>query len=377
MPRCSQSVAALATALAKAQIDLTNPEKSLVATLPADRGHLPRTFRYASLAGGLDIVRKTLGRHEIATIQSTAIDQESGTIKLTTTLAHASGEWIASDWPVCGLADLPTPHRMGAALSYARRYALFTMVGIAGEDDLDAPDLPLQVAAAVGHMPSPTPSSASPAATRKSQPAKPLATLDSQASLQQRDAVLTELMSVSTFDQAAEWAKRIIPIKNTLTLEHARDVEVAHEIKMAEVGGTFAEPPAMAKAPSKDPGDGSEWLATADRSTLTFGHSPRRRNKAHLQFVASQPCLLCNRRPSDAHHLRFAQPQAIGRKVSDEFTVPLCRTHHRQLHRSGNEARWWQAMDQDVDPLEIAKSLWDESHAKNRPGTLGPSAKTA
>src|SRR3954468_1179909 len=144
MPRCSQSVAALATALAKAQIELTNPEKSLIGTLPADRGEQPRTFRYASLAGGLDIVRKTLGRHEIATIQSTAVDSESRTIKLTTTLAHASGEWIASDWPVCGLTDLPTPHRMGAALTYARRYALFTLVGIAGEDDLDAPDLPKQ-----------------------------------------------------------------------------------------------------------------------------------------------------------------------------------------------------------------------------------------
>ena len=213
---------------------------------------------------------------------------------------------------------------------------------------------------------------------RKSPPTKqPLATLDPQASLRQRDVLLAELGSVSTFDEAAAWAKRIIPIKNTLTLEHARDVEVAHEIKIAEVGGTFAEPPAAAKAPSKDPGDDSEWLATADRSTLTFGHPPRRRNKAHLKFVASQPCLLCNRRPSDAHHLRFAQPQALGRKVSDEFTVPLCRTHHRQLHRSGNEARWWQAMDRDVDPLEIAKSLWDESHAKNGPGTLDPSTKSS
>ena len=100
MPRCSPSVAALATALAKAQIELTNPEKSLIGTLPADHGQPSRTFRYASLAGGLDIVRKTLGRHEIATIQSTAVDSESRTIKLTTTLAHASGEWIASDWPV-------------------------------------------------------------------------------------------------------------------------------------------------------------------------------------------------------------------------------------------------------------------------------------
>src|SRR6478672_8036391 len=148
MPRSSESVAALAGALAKAQAELTNPEKSLVATLPAERGQAGRTFRYASLAGGLDIVRKTLGRHEIATIQSTAIDRDSGTIKLTTTLAHASGEWIASDWPVCALADLPAPHRMGAALSYARRYGLFTLVGIAGEDDLDAPDLPVHSALA-------------------------------------------------------------------------------------------------------------------------------------------------------------------------------------------------------------------------------------
>src|SRR6187431_272827 len=138
MPRSSESVAALAGALAKAQAELTNPEKSLVATLPAERGQPERTFRYASLAGGLEIVRKTLGRHEIATIQTTAMDRDSGTIKLTTTLAHGSGEWIASDWPICPLADLSMPRRMGAALTYAGRYALFTLVGIAGEDDLDS-----------------------------------------------------------------------------------------------------------------------------------------------------------------------------------------------------------------------------------------------
>jgi len=144
MRRSSDSVGALAAALAKAQAELTNPEKSLIAILPAERGQQPRSFRYAPLAGGLDIVRKTLGRHEIATIQATAVDRDNGTIQLTTTLAHASGEWIASDWPVCALTDLPAPHRMGAALTYARRYALFTLVGIAGEDDLDAPDLPTQ-----------------------------------------------------------------------------------------------------------------------------------------------------------------------------------------------------------------------------------------
>src|SRR5271163_4672059 len=142
MHRSSESIASLAGALAKAQGELTNPEKSLVATIrPQTRGEAERSFRYAPLSSGLDIVRKTLGQHEIATVQTTAIDQTAGTVNLTTVLAHASGEWISSDWPVCTIAEIATPHRMGAALTYARRYALFTLVGIAGEDDLDAPDL--------------------------------------------------------------------------------------------------------------------------------------------------------------------------------------------------------------------------------------------
>ena len=142
MHRSSESIAALAAALAKAQTELTNPEKSLTGTLPANRPDEPsRTFRYASLSSGLDIVRKVLGQHEIATLQTTMIDQDIQTVSLTTVLAHASGEWIASDWPVCTLSEMASPRRMGAALTYARRYALFTLVGIAGEDDLDAPDL--------------------------------------------------------------------------------------------------------------------------------------------------------------------------------------------------------------------------------------------
>src|SRR6516164_8189278 len=142
MPRSSDTVAALASALAKAQAELINPEKSLTAIIRTGRpGEGERSFRYAPLATGLDIVRKTLGQHEIATIQSTAIDRDVGLVNLTTMLAHASGEWIASDWPVCPVAETANPQRMGAALTYARRYALFTLVGIAGEDDLDAPDL--------------------------------------------------------------------------------------------------------------------------------------------------------------------------------------------------------------------------------------------
>ena len=142
MQRSSGSIGSLAAALAKAQGELTNPEKSLVGTISSGiPGGAERMFRYASLSSGLDIVRKVLGQHEIATMQTTAIDQAAGIVNLTTVLAHASGEWISSDWPVCAVSETATPHRMGAALTYARRYALFTLVGIAGEDDLDAPDL--------------------------------------------------------------------------------------------------------------------------------------------------------------------------------------------------------------------------------------------
>ena len=149
MQRSSESIACLAAALAKAQAELTNPEKSLVATIrPNGPGEAERSFRYAPLSSGLDIVRKTLGQHEIATVQTTAIDQTAGIVNLTTVLAHASGEWIASDWPVCAISETATPHRMGAALTYARRYALFTLVGIAGEDDIDAPDLKAPVPSA-------------------------------------------------------------------------------------------------------------------------------------------------------------------------------------------------------------------------------------
>src|SRR6202051_623952 len=142
MQRSSETIGRSATALAKAQIKLNNPEKALTATIqsPFPR-EANRTFRYASLSSGLDLIRKSLGRHEIATVQTTSIDDAAGLIRLTTVLAHTSGEWISSDWPVCPVSETAAPQRMGAALTYARRYALFTLVGIAGEDDLDAPDL--------------------------------------------------------------------------------------------------------------------------------------------------------------------------------------------------------------------------------------------
>src|SRR5215468_7059122 len=142
MHRSSESVGAIAAALAKAQVDIINPEKSLVGVIPPSAPReLGRAFRYAPLSSGLEIARKSLGRHEIAIVQSTAIDKEAGLIRLHTVLVHSSGEWMASEWPVCPVCDAGSPQRMGAALTYARRYALFALVGIAGEDDLDAPDL--------------------------------------------------------------------------------------------------------------------------------------------------------------------------------------------------------------------------------------------
>src|ERR1700728_2702915 len=142
MHRASEQIGAIAAALAKAQLELSNPEKSLIATIRSPfPSEADRTFRYASLASGLDIVRKSLGQHEIATIQTTAIDEATGQIRLTTLLVHASGEWVSSDWPVCASSETAAPPRRAPARTSARRYALFTLVGIAGEDDLDAPDL--------------------------------------------------------------------------------------------------------------------------------------------------------------------------------------------------------------------------------------------
>src|SRR5437763_10134728 len=128
MHNCSEKIGAIASALAKAQAELTNPEKSLTATIPAAfPREEARSFRYASLSSGLDLVRRCLGQHEIATVQTTEIDRESGLIHLTTRLVHASGEWVSSDWPVCPVSETAAPHRLRAALTYARPYASFTL----------------------------------------------------------------------------------------------------------------------------------------------------------------------------------------------------------------------------------------------------------
>jgi hypothetical protein len=264
MQRSSGSIGSLAAALAKAQGELTNPEKSLFGTIRSDDPDgAERMFRYASLSSGLDIVRKVLGQHEIATMQTTAIDQAAGIVNLTTILAHASGEWIASDWPVCAVAETATPHRMGTALTYARRYALFTLVGIAGEDDLDAPDLISPASprdrssgaegvsghgrgAGNGHgsgrldsrspnlaarTPLPRQSRAD-AGNGKARAMHSAVLLSFEASGRLRDQMLGELNDIGSSDEAAKWAHRRLPDKNKLNAIDAKHIEETFRAKL-------------------------------------------------------------------------------------------------------------------------------------------------
>jgi hypothetical protein len=388
MHRSSESIGTIAAALAKAQAELTNPDKSLTATI---RSPFPResdrTFRYASLASGLDIVRKALGKHEIATVQTTAID-EAGLIRLTTVLAHSSGEWVSSDWPVCPASETAAPHRMGAALTYARRYALFTLVGIAGEDDLDAPDLGIAVQplGPDGQKPNghaltdgtPAPAGAQ-RRTPLARPARPVLAPDQSAVL--RDRVLAELDGLHFPDEAANWAHRSLPAKNTLTAADAQLVESGFRAKLAVFGEgppPDLTPEVVPTPPGTPPGQPNlerEELSSAAAQELgrgsarPVGKTLRLRDKDHRKFVSKQPCVVCGRTPSDPHHLRFAQPRALGRKVSDEFTVPVCRLHHGELHRHGDEAAWWTGVN--VDPVPIALALWRSTH---RDGAFCPAS---
>jgi len=296
-------------------------------------------------------VRKSLGQYEIATVQTTAIDQASGQIQLTTLLAHASGEWISSDWPVCPISETAAPHRMGAALTYARRYALFALVGIAGEDDLDAPDVavePPPVAVAATASSSATKAGRKPSNGSIHQPRQKPPVLSAEASVVLRDELVAEIKLLQSNEGLALWAHRRLPAKNTLQASDARVVELAYQAAV----GTFP--------------------AEADHQVEPIRKPVQKRNKAHLRFVAAQPCLVCQRTPCDAHHLKFAQPRALGRKVSDEFTVPLCRQHHRELHHHGNEVAWW--ANADIAPLKVAESLW---HATSNPASNDRSNRPA
>jgi hypothetical protein len=413
MHRSSESVAAIATALAKAQIELSNPEKAMVGTIYNNRSDSPQSFRYASLSSGLDIVRKTLGGQQIAVAQTTDIDRANGMVNLTTVLLHTSGEWISSDWPVCRISEISAPRRMGAALTYARRYALFTMVAIAGEDDLDAPPDATDDATSVDSGPAASPG---PVPVRPSQRQTGNATipqiqskLGAEESATIRAQLIGEIEALPE-DDLERRAIAILKAKNTLSADDAKQVEGAFAARMllqevvpqhmatdgprsvpsnpvepelteASTGPVKAPRPRPRGRPRKAKAVTEQTCAhpdTAkltddnlapastqiqdvsptkiDKSALTISEPRRLRDKAHLKFVASQPCLVCGRSPADAHHLRFTQPRAMGLKVSDEFTVPLCRVHHRDNHNSGDEVAWWER--RAIDPLATSRMLW-------------------
>jgi hypothetical protein len=390
--RSSESFAALAAALAKAQGHLVNPEKSLTAIIASGRpGEAARSFRYAPLSSGLEIVRKTLSEHEIAVIQTTAVDQASRMLTLTTLLAHSSGEWIASYWPVCSVAEIANPQRMGAALTYARRYGLFTLVGIAGEDDLDAPDIcmpaPVAGSSTAGlQFPSQSPENGKARGAARN-PMPVVLHVDESAAL--RDQLLSEIAGLASPESATSWARAALAAKNSLTAADAKLLEDAFEQKVAGLspaetatpvvdgGASSALAPGSEEARTSDSADNanphSHQPAGIDKSVLAISVLRRYRNKEHLRYVTSQPCLFCARKPSDAHHLRFMQPRALGRKVSDEFAVPLCRTHHRAAHRPANEQAWWKAIG--IDPVKVAHKLWNESRVGKPNDSIGSAVR--
>jgi ERF superfamily len=399
MQRSSETIGAIAAALAKAQAELTNPEKALVATIrAANPRERDQTFRYAALSSGLDIVRKALGGHEIATVQATAIDKEAGLIRLTTTLAHSSGEWLSSEWPVCAISETAAPRHMGAALTYARRYALFTLVGIAGEDDPDGPDLNAKIdTSAVDPIAAPprTGSAAYPMVPTDFKAARPLSaapnkesenlpsrkTLEPEQSAALRELLLADLAHLQSDEEAAEWVHKNLQFKNTLTAADADLVEASFRAKLAAIelaSPVTEERPADANTLQQASEQNSQGAVGEPLFEATDASAPspivlpgrprhrrvtpkaiRLRDKEHCKFVTTQPCVVCGRRPSEAHHIRFAQPRALGRKVSDEYTVPVCRLHHGELHRYGDEVSWWAGVS--IDPLPIAQKLWQQS----------------
>ena len=266
---------------------------------------------------------------------------------------------------------------MGAALTYARRYALFTLVGIAGEDDLDAPDLNAPTAPASGaekpaakkpgrlnggrghsdrHFP------AGRSVKAASVDSKPI--LDPESSAALREQLMAELKDVSSAEAAANWAHRVLGDKNSLTATDAACIEEAFRAKLTIFATDAPEMLQETEWPQSqrrsNRGKKRRRSSVIDKSVLAMSEPRRVRDREHVRYVTQQSCLICGRRPSDAHHLRFAQSRALSRKVSDEFTVPLCRGHHREVHHSGDEGGWWTKVG--INPTVAARALWLETH---------------
>ena len=171
--------------------------------------------------------------------------------------------------------------------------------------------------------------------------------------------MLRQIDGLSSADEAALWAQRRLTAKNQLSVADAQHVEEAFATKLGVIPAENAKAD-EATAPSKESLTEKTRAPQTDKSVLGFPEPRRIRDRDHIRHVMKQPCLICGRRPSDPHHLRFAQSRALGRKASDEFTVPLCRTHHREIHHCGDEFSWWG--NTGIDPLAAARALWLETH---------------
>jgi hypothetical protein len=271
---------------------------------------------------------------------------------------------------------------MGAALTYARRYALFTLVGIAGEDDLDAPDLIAPTTPGPKTETGKTKdrrngglsySSQGQSGRGQRKVTNTTRTLEPEASEVLRDQLIAQLKDLNSAEEAADWAHRVLASKNSLVLPHAEQVELAFQLKLSTL---MTDQPTVAEQPEalRRRRRGRDRATSVNKTVLTLPVLRRIRDREHVKSVAKQPCLVCGRRPADVHHLRFAQSRALGRKVSDEFTVPLCRGHHREVHRCGDEAAWWDKTG--INPTATARLLWLQTHplarAENSLSALHP-----
>ena len=208
-------------------------------------------------------------------------------------------------------------------------------------------------------------------AKASSTPSRPA--LEPEASAALREKLTAELEGVSSPEQAANWAHRVMGAKNSLATADAKHVEQAFLAKLTFLGSGSQEQSTSwherERRQRRRPRT-RRRPAVIDKTVLALPAPRRIRDRDHVKSVAKQPCLVCGRRPADAHHLRFAQAPTLGRKVSDEFTVPLCRGHHREVHRCGDEAAWWEKTG--IDPTDAARVLWLKTHPlTGRVGAVG------